>query len=131
MAARPVIKDYMTTIPVRVDESSTLRTVLRLMERYDIRHVLVTRAEKLAGVLSQREVAAVIAAGKVNVETDAIAPLMGDAPYQVAPETPLRSVAKVMQKEKFGSAVVVSGDKILGIFTAIDALRALVDHLQD
>lgn len=130
MAARqPLVKEFMTTMPVRVDESATLRTVLRLMERYNIRHVVVTDENKLKGVLSEREVKAIVAAGHVNVETAPIAPLVVEPAYQVAAEAPLLEVCKVMHREKFGSAVVVSDEKIVGIFTSIDALKVLTDLL--
>ncbi len=46
-------------------------------------------------------------------------------PYTVSPDAPLRDVARTMAEQKFGSAVVVDGDEVTGVFTTTDALRAL------
>ena len=41
------------------------------------------------------------------------------------PEAPLAEVAKVMTERKLGCAVVVERGRVIGIFTAMDALRLL------
>jgi hypothetical protein len=40
-----------------------------------------------------------------------------------------RRVAQKMASQSIGSVVVVDGDKVIGIFTAVDACRALADAL--
>ena len=46
--------------------------------------------------------------------------------YSVAPDTPLLEVAGEMADHKYGCAVVTQGTHVVGIFTVVDALRALV-----
>jgi acetoin utilization protein AcuB len=46
--------------------------------------------------------------------------------YTVQPETPLLDVAAAMADHKYGCAVVTEGHHVVGIFTTVDALRALV-----
>jgi acetoin utilization protein AcuB len=46
--------------------------------------------------------------------------------YCVSPDAPLVEVAREMAEHKYGSAVVVEGPKVVGVFTTTDALRALV-----
>ena len=41
----------------------------------------------------------------------------------------LRDVARTMAEKKYGSAVVVEGEKVVGVFTTTDALRALAGIL--
>jgi CBS domain-containing protein len=45
--------------------------------------------------------------------------------FSVTPQTPLADVARRMAKDKLGSAVVMKDRKVVGIFTATDALFAL------
>jgi acetoin utilization protein AcuB len=52
---------------------------------------------------------------------------MTDQPYTVGPGTPLDEVVSTMAEKKFGSAVVVQNNKIVGIFTTVDACQALSD----
>jgi acetoin utilization protein AcuB len=51
-------------------------------------------------------------------------------PYVVAPDALLRDVCLEMADRKLGSAVVVSGHKVVGVLTTVDALRALADALR-
>jgi acetoin utilization protein AcuB len=44
--------------------------------------------------------------------------------------TPLEQVVDVMARRKYGCAIVIEGDEVVGIFTTIDALRAFADVLR-
>jgi acetoin utilization protein AcuB len=46
--------------------------------------------------------------------------------YLVSPDTSLGEVASAMAEHKYGCAVVMNGTHLTGIFTTIDALRALI-----
>ena len=50
-------------------------------------------------------------------------------PYSVAPDASLREVARTMAERKCGSAIVVEGERVVGVFTTTDALRALATLL--
>ena len=50
--------------------------------------------------------------------------------YCVSPDTSLTSVAGVMAEKKYGCAVVIDHGEVVGVFTAIDALRALSEVSQ-
>ena len=56
----------------------------------------------------------------VSAEVEAV--VVGDAP--------LDEVASEMARRRVGSAVVVAGTSVVGVFTAVDALRALADALK-
>jgi acetoin utilization protein AcuB len=49
--------------------------------------------------------------------------------YTASMDAPLQTVAAEMARLKVGSAVVVDGDDVVGVFTAVDGLRALADAL--
>jgi CBS domain-containing protein len=51
---------------------------------------------------------------------------MSRDPYTTTPSAPLEEVARDMADRKYGSAVVVDHGKVVGLFTTVDALRALV-----
>jgi acetoin utilization protein AcuB len=52
---------------------------------------------------------------------------MSQEPYTVPPEAPLGDVVRTMATERYGAALVVDHGKVVGIFTAIDAMRLLAD----
>lgn len=98
-----------------------------LMRRYGVRHLpVVDDRGKLVGVVSERDVNLALAAKPGWL----VEYVMSPKPFSVGPETPLTQVARAMVEHRYGSAVVVGGGAILGIFTATDGLAALVESLE-
>jgi len=122
------VSDYMTASPHTVGRSQPLRTARQMMQKLHVRHLPVLDGGKLVGMLSDRELGAVESlpgADLLRVEE-----AMSPTTYMVAPEAPLAEVAREMSEIKVGSAVVMRGAAVLGVFTAVDALRALSEALQ-
>jgi acetoin utilization protein AcuB len=117
----------MTSGPFAVGPREPLVSARRLMEKYELRHLPVYSDGKLVGIVSDRDLNLVqtlahAPPGAITVE-DAMTP----DPYATSPDTPLIDVLRVMVDRKIGSAVVVDREQIVGIFTATDAMQALVD----
>jgi acetoin utilization protein AcuB len=49
--------------------------------------------------------------------------------YAVPPKTPLREVVSEMAERRIGSAVVIEGTQVVGVFTTVDALETLASAL--
>jgi acetoin utilization protein AcuB len=54
---------------------------------------------------------------------------MTENPYTIAPDADLSEVAAHMAEQKLGSAVVVENNRVTGVLSSVDALRALADAL--
>ena len=55
---------------------------------------------------------------------------MSTLPYVVEPDTPLVDVLKNLLEQRLGSAVVTNeSGKVVGIFTASDAIKLLIDKV--
>jgi acetoin utilization protein AcuB len=101
------------------------------MREHDVRHLPVLRDGDLVGVLSDREVQAleVLPGSRHLTVEEAMVPDV----YVTSEHAPLETVASEMVRRHVGSAVVVAGadgSKVLGVFTAVEALRALSDALR-
>jgi acetoin utilization protein AcuB len=123
---------YMTRAPHTIGVEQSLAAARRLMTEHRVRHLPVLHGGDLVGVLSDREVESLEAlpgSGHLTVE-EAMVPDV----YVASEQAPLDDVAEEMARRKVGSAVIVGGGdergKILGVFTAVDALRALADVLR-
>jgi acetoin utilization protein AcuB len=55
---------------------------------------------------------------------------MAQTVYSVAPDAPLEEVVAEMGERKYGSAVVMENNKVVGIFTTVDVCRAFAKILQ-
>jgi acetoin utilization protein AcuB len=121
------IADYMTTSPHSVGYDQPLKHAHDVMREHHIRHLPVLNGGRLVGLLSDRDLAFVenlrdVDAAKVRVD-DAMTP----TPYSVKKTAMLGQVAREMAEHRYGSAVVMENDHVIGVFTTTDALRALAD----
>ena len=121
----PTIDLYMTTSPHTIGPEQPLAVAHQLMRERSIRHLPVVDGEALIGVVSLRDLYFIETLDDVDVATVAVREAMRDETYAVSPREPLREVAAHMADHKLGSAVVIDDTKVIGIFTAVDGLRAL------
>lgn len=121
---------YMTANPVVVAAQRTLADAHELMREHGIRHLPVVEGPRLIGLVSQRDLYLIETLRGVDATAAPVAEAMNAEPYAVAPDAPLEEVAREMAEHKYGSAVVVQRGEVVGIFTTVDALRALASSLR-
>lgn len=122
------VDEFTTPEPVTATEEMTIDDLRRLMEAHGIRHLPVVRGERVVGVISDRDVRLV--AGLTSDEKRLVraSDIMATEPLVVSATMRLDEVAYAMSERKVGSAIVTEPDgKLLGIFTATDALNALIE----
>jgi acetoin utilization protein AcuB len=120
------IRDFMTPSPHSIGRSQSLSTALDRMRAHDVRHLPVLDGGRIVGVLSQRDVLFVETLRDVDPSTVRVEEAMSTEVYAVAPDVPLAEVAAEMAQHKYGCVAVVDHGHVAGIFTSVDALRALV-----
>ena len=119
------VRDWMSRTPVTVTPDQQARQVAGLMRVRGIRHVLVVEGERLAGVVSHRDLRRLEPEAPLPVDSP-VAWLMAENPVTVSPEVPLTVAARAMLEHKIGALPVIEGDRIVGILTRSDALEALL-----
>jgi acetoin utilization protein AcuB len=122
---RLTIGDVMTPQPLTIGRDQTLVTAHKMMAENGIRHLPVLEHNDLVGIVSQRDLYFVETIAGVDKLTDKVEDAMTSDTRKFGPETPLAEVANEMFQEKLGCAVIVERDRVVGIFTAMDALRLL------
>lgn len=119
------VRRYMTVAPVVVSSDRTLAEAHRLMRERNIRHLPVVDDGALVGIVSQRDLYLLETLRGVDPAAETVREAMAVEPFRVSPDAALEDVASVMADRKYGSAVVVDGGVVVGLFTTVDALRAL------
>lgn len=123
------IERYMTKSAHTIGREQTLATAHRVMREHGFRHLPVLDGGKLVGIVSQRDLHLIETLADVNPDEVHVEEAMTSEVFTVAPDAPLAEVARRMADQKYGSAVVMTGNKVVGIFTAVDAERALAEVL--
>ncbi|MEJ6656790.1 MAG: CBS domain-containing protein [Pseudomonas sp.] len=126
------VEEFTTPDPITADEDMIIDDLQRLMERHGIRHLPIVRGGAVVGVISDRDIrlfSGLSAAEKFQVRA---ADIMALDPLSVSASTPLDEVAYAMSERKVGSVIVKDEDGgLLGIFTATDALNALIEIVRE
>jgi acetoin utilization protein AcuB len=121
----PPVREHMTHLPVEIDRCETVAEAVRLMDDHQIHHLPIMTGSRLRGIVSQRDVlAARLRQGDALDEMPLESICSADV-LTVSPVTPVDQVAERMLARRVGSAVVVDGGYVVGIFTTADALRVL------
>lgn len=121
------IADYMTPGPHTIGREQSLVAAKQMIQKIHVRHLPVLHGGKLVGVLSDRELAAIETLPGSNQLT--VEDAMVSDVYIAAEDAPLATVAGEMARQRIGSAIVLKDEHVVGVFTAVDALRALAETL--
>jgi len=123
------IAERMTPTPQLIGAEQSIAAAHQLMRANGIRHLPVLHGGKLVGVVSQRDLHFIESLKDVNPEEVSVEEAMTQDVYAVPPRTPLKEIVNEMAERKLGSAVVVEGQKVVGVFTTVDALDTLAGIL--
>jgi len=129
MKTIPTIQKYMTVQPHTIGFDQSIAKAKDMMTQYHIRHLPVLKGGKLVGILSDRDITFVLTFKDSDPEKTKVEDVYTELPYATSPDASLAEVASLMAEKKYGSALVVSNNKLVGIFTEVDAMRALADLL--
>ena len=123
---QPTIEQFMTRSPHTIGQDQTLATAHRIMRSNQIRHLPVLERGRLVGILSQRDLHLLETLRGVDQDEVTVAEAMTSDVETAEPSVSLHRAAEQMAHRRTGCLVVTRGDHVVGIFTAVDALAALV-----
>ena len=117
--------DVMTPQPLTIGRDQKLVTAHKMMAENGIRHLPVLEHGDLVGIVSQRDLYFVETIAGVDKFADKVEDAMTTDTRSFGPDMLVSDVAREMYVNKLGCAVIVERDRVIGIFTAMDALRIL------
>lgn len=132
------VGEYMTRDPITVQEDTSMKEAMLLLRTHHIRHLPVANGKMLVGLVSDRDIRraspSLLSGIDKNdyeqvLEDTPVSRIMTREPFTVTEVTPLVDAVTVLVEKKFGSLPVVDGSELVGIFTEIDAMKILLNHL--
>ena len=123
------IEQVMNASPHTIGQEQPLSVAHEMMREHAIRHLPVLHGGKLVGILSQRDLHFIETLKDVDPEKVRVSEAMSMETYAVGPRSTVRKVAAEMAEHRYGAAVVVDKERVVGIFTTIDGMRLLSEVL--
>ena len=133
-----IVQDIMSRSLVTARAKSTVREVLHLLREADVRHIPVVDDEGLVGIVSDRDLRAIVPSEIDAIDSPSearrrlevrIGEVMNTDVATVNPESELAEAIDVMLEGRVGAVPVVDvdGKKLVGILSYVDVLRAARD----
>ena len=119
------IDKYMSPTPHTIGKKQSIEKAHEIMRQHGVRHLPVLDGGKLVGLVSDRDLKLIETIKGVDPTEVSVEEAMTQEPFAVSPLAKLDETVREMARKKYGSVLVVDGERVVGIFTAIDAMHAL------
>jgi len=122
----PTVADVMTRELVTIDGEASLTEAAQRMSSSRVGAALVFAGERLAGILTERDVLRAVAAG---IQDDTIvSDWMTRDPETMAPDDTTQHAAVLMIHGGFRHLPLVEGDEVVGMLSIRDLMRVVLDN---
>jgi CBS domain-containing protein len=132
------VKDWMVPSPITIGPQATGAEAEALLEARRIRHLPVMDEDHLVGMITDRDIrlASMPRPRKGSNHPDAllqlirVEQLMTRDLVTVTPVTPIEEAARLMLERRLGALPVLEGERLVGIISQGDLLKALLALLK-
>ena len=131
-----LVRDYMTPNPETLDSTQSLLEAVLLLRKSGFRHIPILEQGQLAGVFTERDLwrfspslllpTAEQDYNRVFEETP-LSKVMTRNPETITPDAPLVQAVNLITHNRHGCLPVMEANRLVGILTVRDLLRALYD----
>ncbi len=128
------IREWMTLSPLTVTSATPVPRAHELMLARRVRHLPVVDDDRVVGMITDRDIRTVqpspatsFSVGEIRflLEKLTVAEVMSKPAVTISPDAPLVDGVRLMLDRKFGALPVTEHDRLVGIITETDLLRAL------
>ena len=130
-----LVRSRMSSHVLTVTPTTTLADAMTLARAERIRHLPVLEEGRLVGVVTARDLGAAVPPAwtddreeyKKSVSSKRVREVMTSAVITAEPTTPIEEASKLMYENKIGCLPVIENNRLVGLITETDVLRALVE----
>jgi CBS domain-containing protein len=120
----PTVTRLMTRAPLaEVQLLDRVDVAELIMRQFNVRHLVVMNGERLIGIISDRDILAVMRSSIEPASAVLVGEIMTQYPITVAPNAEAAAAGTALVKEKIGALPVMYDGKLAGILSKSDFLR--------
>ena len=117
------VRDVMVREVITVDEDSTVKEAVDVMNEFQIGSLIVLEKGRAMGIVTERDFLRRVIAGAKDVMNTKVKEIMTTPLVVVEPSMDLEEAVKLMFREKIKKLAVVDANKLVGIVTLTDIAR--------
>lgn len=119
------VEKFMTPFPHTIGADQPLSKADKMMSEYRVRHLPVLDGGHLVGLVSDRDIKFLESFKDIDPDKITVADAISEEFFTISQQAPVSIVCAEMANHKYGSALVMDNNKLVGIFTWVDAIHAL------
>jgi CBS domain-containing protein/nucleotide-binding universal stress UspA family protein len=129
-----LVREWMTVVPVTIRPDTPVVEAEQIMRHRRIRHLPVVRDGRLCGIITDRDVRTTMPSPATGLAMGEIRYLLDRLPVErvmtrsvvtIGPDAPVADAVTLVLTHRIGALPVMEGDRLAGIITETDLLRAL------
>ena len=133
-----LVRDWMTKDPVVVAPDTPVLEAIRLLKEKGFRRLPVMEGGRLVGLVTDKDLkdampskATTLSVWEMNylLAKLTVREVMARPVVTVEADAPLEKAALLMEERKIGGLPVMEGERLVGIITVTDVLRAFIEVL--
>jgi CBS domain-containing protein len=117
------IRDVMVREVITVDENSSVKEAVDIMNEFQIGSLIVLERGKAKGIVTERDFLRRVIAEAKDVMNTKVKEIMTTPLVVVEPGTDLEEAVKLMYENRIKKLAVVDANKLVGIVTLTDIAR--------
>jgi CBS domain-containing protein len=117
------VRDVMVREVITVDENSSVKEAVDIMNEFQIGSLIVLEKGKAKGIVTERDFLRRVIAEARDVVNTKVKEIMTTPLVVVEPSTDLEEAVKLMFQSKIKKLAVVDANKLVGIVTLTDIAR--------
>lgn len=122
------IDSLMIPDPITITEDASISEAIEIMKENSIRHLpVVAKGDRLKGFVTLADLKQGLMPSMVSDVS--LADLMITDPIAVGPDDDIEIAARIIYQHKISGMPVVKNNKLVGIITETDILRAFIDMM--
>ena len=121
------VRNYMTMHPIAVTPQTLVRDAARLLADKGIHQLpVLDENDQLVGIVTDRDIRSATGYDPSNKLTLTVEEILIRDPVKVSPDTTLEEALAILHRHTFSSLPVMANQKLVGIVTRYDLMRAFL-----
>jgi len=124
-----IVKNVMAHPVVSIEANEPVRAAAKLMSKKRIGAIVVTENGRPVGIATERDILERVVAKALNPNEVKMGEIMSKPLITVNSTIPIINAVRIMQRNNVRRLLVIEENKLVGIVTQRDLLRALAFHV--
>jgi CBS domain-containing protein len=124
MAGMVLVRDVMTKNPKVVRRDTSVQEIVATMNSFDISSVIVVQEQRPVGIVTHKDIVSKVVQPRIPPDALKAIEVMSTPVVTINEDASIEEAARLMSRKRIKKLIVISNEKLVGIITSMDLVRA-------